>query len=184
MGICHSPQLFAAYHVFHRLLVPRHPPCALFAFFVEVFTYLLLSTFFLVFSDVLMTAFTTNIYFAVARKRRHVTIFDRDIFHCQYSVFKVLKAKILLLRKHRFINASHLFITGVRRTPFCLFISDLVRINALDRLCPSRVPSSFCLRGDGEIRTHDPLLARQVLSQLSYTPVCPDLVSGQDFFIF
>ena len=25
-------------------------------------------------------------------------------------------------------------------------------------------------RGDGEIRTHDPLLARQVLSQLSYTP--------------
>ena len=27
--ICHSPQLFAAYHVFHRLLVPRHPPCAL-----------------------------------------------------------------------------------------------------------------------------------------------------------
>ena len=28
--ICTSPQLFAAYHVFHRLLVPRHPPCALF----------------------------------------------------------------------------------------------------------------------------------------------------------
>ena len=26
------------------------------------------------------------------------------------------------------------------------------------------------LSGDGEIRTHDPLLARQVLSQLSYTP--------------
>ena len=31
MCICHSPQLFAAYHVFHRLLVPRHPPCALIA---------------------------------------------------------------------------------------------------------------------------------------------------------
>ena len=27
--ICISPQLFAAYHVFLRLLVPRHPPCAL-----------------------------------------------------------------------------------------------------------------------------------------------------------
>ena len=27
--ICSSPQLFAAYHVLHRLLVPRHPPCAL-----------------------------------------------------------------------------------------------------------------------------------------------------------
>ena len=29
MGVCPSPQLFAAYHVFHRRLVPRHPPCAL-----------------------------------------------------------------------------------------------------------------------------------------------------------
>ena len=27
--MCSSPQLFAAYHVFLRLLVPRHPPCAL-----------------------------------------------------------------------------------------------------------------------------------------------------------
>ena len=30
VDICSSPQLFAAYHVFLRLLVPRHPPCALF----------------------------------------------------------------------------------------------------------------------------------------------------------
>ena len=30
--------------------------------------------------------------------------------------------------------------------------------------------TSKCFRGDGEIRTLDPLLARQVLSQLSYTP--------------
>ena len=30
MDICSSPKLIAAYHVFHRLLVPRHPPCALF----------------------------------------------------------------------------------------------------------------------------------------------------------
>ena len=27
--ICSLPQLIAAYHVFLRLLVPRHPPCAL-----------------------------------------------------------------------------------------------------------------------------------------------------------
>ena len=30
MRICHSPELFAACHVLHRLLVPRHSPCALF----------------------------------------------------------------------------------------------------------------------------------------------------------
>ena len=29
MLICSSPKLIAAYHVFHRLPVPRHPPCAL-----------------------------------------------------------------------------------------------------------------------------------------------------------
>ena len=33
-------------------------------------------------------------------------------------------------------------------------------------------PSAFArANGDGEIRTLDPLLARQVLSQLSYTPI-------------
>ena len=38
MDICSSPQLFAAYRVFLRLLVPRHPPCALFCLtFVQSF---------------------------------------------------------------------------------------------------------------------------------------------------
>ena len=36
--ICHSPKLFAAYHVFHRLLVPRHPPCALYSLTSSIFT--------------------------------------------------------------------------------------------------------------------------------------------------
>ena len=31
IDICSSPWLFAAYHVFLRVLVPRHPPCALIA---------------------------------------------------------------------------------------------------------------------------------------------------------
>ena len=35
-----------------------------------------------------------------------------------------------------------------------------------------RMPQALAFgNGDGEIRTHDPLLARQVLSQLSYTPM-------------
>ena len=33
------------------------------------------------------------------------------------------------------------------------------------------LPLSFTLGGDEENRTPDPLLARQVLSQLSYTPI-------------
>src|SRR5262247_3321511 len=27
--VCNSPELIAAYHALHRLLTPRHPPCAL-----------------------------------------------------------------------------------------------------------------------------------------------------------
>ena len=35
--ICNSPKLFAAYHVLHRLLMPRHSPCALISLiFVEI----------------------------------------------------------------------------------------------------------------------------------------------------
>ena len=37
LDICSSPKLFAAYHVFHRLLVPRHPPCALFRLTIQFF---------------------------------------------------------------------------------------------------------------------------------------------------
>ena len=42
--MCSSPQLFAAYHVFLRLLVPRHPPCALIGLtFCEAFALVSLS---------------------------------------------------------------------------------------------------------------------------------------------
>ena len=42
----------------------------------------------------------------------------------------------------------------------------------------SYIPQDICIKqksygGDKEIRTLDPLLARQVLSQLSYTPMYP-----------
>ena len=59
----------------------------------------------------------------------------------------------------------------------CYFSDVLIKIFILFKI-------SFCMKfsrykslsiylanGDGEIRTLDPLLARQVLSQLSYTPM-------------
>ena len=41
-----------------------------------------------------------------------------------------------------------------------------------------RFVSIFSLGGDDGIRTHDPLLAGQVLSQLSYTPMFPGSLSS------
>ena len=37
LDICSLPQLFAAYHVLHRLLVPRHPPYALLRLIISSF---------------------------------------------------------------------------------------------------------------------------------------------------
>ena len=36
--VCESPRLFAAYHVFHRLQEPRHPPYALIYFLTPCMT--------------------------------------------------------------------------------------------------------------------------------------------------
>ncbi len=36
--VCSSPRLIAAYHVLHRLLTPRHPPCALSSLTTETFS--------------------------------------------------------------------------------------------------------------------------------------------------
>ena len=39
MLICSSPKLIAAYHVFHRLPVPRHSPCALVRLTFQTFSW-------------------------------------------------------------------------------------------------------------------------------------------------
>ena len=44
MPVCSSPQLFAAYHVFRRPLVPRHPPRALFCLTVCCLSFSRIST--------------------------------------------------------------------------------------------------------------------------------------------
>ena len=42
MDVCSSPKLIAAYHVFHRLPVPRHSPCALCSLTVQMLSHLFL----------------------------------------------------------------------------------------------------------------------------------------------
>ena len=55
---------------------------------------------------------------------------------------------------------------------FFLVLYAVFNVLTEDRFLSSFRALGFpCPNGDGEIRTHDPLLARQVLSQLSYTPV-------------
>ena len=125
MDICSSPKLFAAYHVFLRLLVPRHPPCALSSLTRFLCPRVrsdlsahsvapLVGSFFFTHLSVCLGCLSSILIFKIL-----------DLF--QYAVFKV-------------------------------------------RYLPPAPIRSRSASGDGEIRTLDPLLARQVLSQLSYTP--------------
>ena len=99
MAMCASPKLFAAYHVLHRLPVPRHSPHAL-----TCLTFMIVA--FLLFLEV-------------------------------------------------FGISKFLFLDFLTLTSSCIQFSR----------CIYRLFQS--VNGDCEIRTRDPLLARQVLSQLS-----------------
>ena len=60
------------------------------------------------------------------------------------------------------------FVKSSDLTGYCQYIVFKVQVD--ESLLPAFRLSAFLTSGDGEIRTLDPLLARQVLSQLSYTP--------------
>ena len=52
-----------------------------------------------------------------------------------------------------------------------LLLKEYFQLSLLYEVFNVQQLSFLKVSGDGEIRTHDPLLARQVLSQLSYAPI-------------
>ena len=92
--ICSSPRLFAAYHVFLRLSVPRHPPCALSC--LTFFWFSCLSSLHSVAASFLFAFLLSFFVSAVKRAglRPPFSLADpSDVFivslDLQYSVFKV-----------------------------------------------------------------------------------------------
>ena len=160
LDICSSPWLFAAYHVFHRLSVPRHPPCALscltflttnVASFVGSVLIFRLENLILIYEFICIATdcyLWWNTFMFLITWLFFRTISSIDV----YSHFDSMN-QLWIIKKYL---VSYLLYTvfKVQYLAFCLSIM-------------TRIPS-----GDGEIRTLDPLLARQVLSQLSYTPRC------------
>ena len=72
--ICSSPTLIAAYHVFHRLSVPRHPPCALCSMTTSMYS-----------------VTSTGRSFLCLKKcvQKNLYSLRFDVNHFQYVVFKV-----------------------------------------------------------------------------------------------
>ncbi len=132
--MCSSPQLFAAYHVLHRLPVPRHPPCAL--------CYLTIS---------IILACTI------------------DAFSGSRDFSRLTFANLGMFLDYRFV--SILCLSAHRTFDYMTFIMNLCFM--FSRICGFQGTSCEVSlhSGDEGIRTLDPLLARQVLSQLSYTPI-------------
>ena len=88
------------------------------------------------------------------------------LFSFLYAVFKVQSSSLILTTLDSLRCAS--LITGILQIPSFLFVIAYKR--CFQHSFEQKRSLSFCFHGDNEIRTRDPLLARQVLSQLSYTP--------------
>ena len=156
-----SPWLFAVSRVLLRLLVPRHSPCALCS----------------------------------------LTICLLFLFSCSLPNFIPEKlSKILLNLSHHLVSNTHfIYLRCFIQFSRCFYVSlkyaTLVGLSGLEpptsrlsgvrsyRLsykpiislfsstCHSYIKKSLSGGGDNRARTDDPLLAKQVLSQLSYTPM-------------
>ena len=104
MAVCASPKLIAAYHVFHRLLVPRHSPYALSCLTsLNVFT--LIRNFYSYFSGMFRCSDTTYsihavVTFVTSFFENRKLIFSRLTLFLLYlySVFKVQCSEGLILQ--------------------------------------------------------------------------------------
>ena len=142
--ICTSTQLFAACHVLLRLLMPWHSPYALISLTLSVWTNLFSYCCYLLISFLRLTGYS---------------IFSSLSFmSLYYSVFKIHFPQCFIVVGLSGLEPPTSRLSGVRS----------------NRLSYKPIFIGFSYGGgDEENRTPDPLLARQVLSQLSYTPIFP-----------
>ena len=146
--ICSSPWLIAAYHVFLRLLVPRHSPCALCSLTNYACSHDLIVVF------VTLAFCNCNLY---SHSQFHISLFNfQGTIHFSKPEGLVVGSSGLEPPTSR--------LSGVRSN----------HLSYEPMFLEIRLSVTFPQRnvgGDEEDRTPDPLRARQVLSQLSYTPI-------------
>ena len=158
---CNSPQLIAAYHVLLRLLMPRHSPCALISlttllgssfrimlFIWEVYLEIVSTTFYCRWIFSMFSSFALLLNFFIQFSR-----------YFAWKTFLGFPWWAQVDSNHRPHAYQACALTTWAMRPFAKAFRLIVR------------SLSLTFGGDEEDRTPDPLRARQVLSQLSYTPV-------------
>jgi hypothetical protein len=167
-----SPWLIADCYVLHRLLVPRHPPCALFSLianFDEIVNAIRISQLSLLFAFAFFFLSLCSCQGAPRTALRACGPRQLSL-PCTFGFF--LKSPLLKLMSLPFGSDQgswqHLLpvVGSSGLEPPTSRLSG-VRSNHL-----SYEPT--LVGGDERVRTADPLLAKQVLSRLSYTPVNHD----------
>ena len=148
-----SPRLFAACHVLHRLLAPRHPPNALITLDIAPLP-----------PARRTKPRPTNKRRAIPRSahRLHSTLTNQSIFTCQRNTRPARPP--CGSRRQTAVLEVRTAGTSRNRTRQC------VSSRAAARIHPRIHPMGH---GGNRIRTGDPLLAKQVLYQLSYAPHMP-----------
>ena len=189
MLACSSPRLIAAYHVLHRLLMPRHPPCALLyprtrPLYLHLFSFPHAFAF-------LWKNPRCSLYLkgcpSRLRSRSVLTLYLQDHRRLTPPAVCFLLGNAWVLSSAR--NYGSLSPEGLSK-PARLekhrsyYVRNLTSCQRtfLTWAPPLRVGNPGCSqsareratrvkkRGVSRIRTDDPLLAKQVLYQLSYNP--------------
>ena len=186
--ICSSPKLIAAYHVLHRLLMPRHSPCALYSLtFVEIdeansanpawltpcVIRSLVSSFLLSNQNPLALGF-----WFVKRTKTRCSL--RSLFNTSQLIDSPIGSL------YSWIMQAHVSRSFLAKN--CIFTHLSFEIET-EKKFPLLLPSHNCIiitmfsfqgtwwnlleipGGDKRDRTADLLNAIQALSQLSYTPI-------------
>ena len=154
MDICSSPRLIAACHVLHRLLMPRHSPCALCSLTCSSLPFQKRQVCQRNLGSLRRIMQASQIVVSIA-----VTLPFR-------GSFSTITSSVALLC---FVFSLFSFQGAV--LTFAVRFEDPTLFFQVGSPNPLANPG-----GDKRDRTADLLLARQALSQLSYTPVLPSLV--------
>ena len=138
--MCRSPKLIAACHVLHRLLMPRHSPCAL----ISLTIFLVLRRIMQV-TEVLISRSNCSFY---PKFHKKICLLHLSAKHPLLPCFNCFSSYLIVQFSRCRLRSK----TGSKHSK---------HIECFD---------PFFDGGDNRIRTDDLLRAKQALSHLSYTP--------------
>ena len=156
MAALASPGLFVDRYVLHRLPMPRHSPCALISL-----------TFVRIMCPLVLVNFSTRLYCSVYpfQKINWIFVTLSRCFHFTFTCIQFSRYMVGL----RGLEPPTSRLSGVRSNH--LSYKPMFLIHSRESLKRIGIRFSQTCGGDKRDRTADPLLAKQVLSQLSYTPI-------------